>query len=177
MAPSNAGEVSTYSFTMTTNSAMTSGSTIQIQFPTDTYSSELTTYDLTLTCNLAFSNGTTVAVPCSASNSKLTVTLNATIDSNTTYTLSIVGITNPNYDSDSDSIENSIDILTTDADNNVLTYNSGAATASSTAAPQTMDLISLTTTSTNLQVKANYTLCVSTDISIPLGAEVFIDFP
>lgn len=88
---------------------------------------------MSLTCNLAFSNGTTVSVPCSAANSKLTVSLNATIDANTTYTLSVVGITNPNYDTSA--IANSIDVLTTDANNNVLTYNSGAATATPTAAP------------------------------------------
>ena len=88
----------------------------------------------------------------------MTVALDSTVDANTTFTLSIVGITNPNYDTTA--IKGSIDVLTTDASNNVLTYNSGAAELDATAAPQTMNLVKLTTTSTNLQVKANYTLCV-----------------
>jgi len=80
MEPSNAGEVSTYSLNMTSSGNMTSGSTIQIQFPTDTYPPGLTRYDLSLGCNLLFKNGTNVTVPCSAANSKLTVSLNANID-------------------------------------------------------------------------------------------------
>ena len=80
MEPSNAGEVSTYSLNMTSSGSMTSGSSIQIQFPTETYPSGLTRYDLSLSCNLVFKNGTTVTVPCSAANSKLTVSLNTNID-------------------------------------------------------------------------------------------------
>ncbi|CAD8140771.1 unnamed protein product [Paramecium octaurelia] len=175
MEPANAGEVSTYSLNMTSSGNMTSGSTIQIQFPTDTYPPGLTRYDLSLGCNLHFKNGTNVTVPCSAANSKLTVSLNANIDQNTEFTLSVVGITNPNYDTGA--IKGSIDVLTTDSNNNVLTYNSGAAEINPTAAPQTMKLVKLATSSTNLQVKAAYTLCVQTDISIPLGAQVFVDFP
>lgn len=103
---------------------------------------------MSLACKLEFSNGTIVTVPCTASNAKLTVALDTSIDANTTFALSIVGITNPNYDSTA--IKGSIDVLTTDANNNVLTYNSGAAELDATAAPPTMNLVKLTTTSTNL---------------------------
>lgn len=82
---------------------------------------------------MTFSNGTIATVPCSASNSKLTVTLDSSIDANTTFSLSIIGITNPNYDTSA--IKGSIDVLTTDSNNNVLTYNSGAAELDATAAP------------------------------------------
>jgi hypothetical protein len=56
-------------------------------------------------------------------------------------------------------------------------YNNLAATAIITAAPPTMNLTSLSTDSTNLQTRSNYTLCALTDQSIPMEAMVFIDFP
>lgn len=60
----------------------------------------------------------------------------------------MVGITNPNFDTTA--IKGSIDVLTTDSNNNVLTYNSGAAEINPTAAPSTMKLVKLATSSTNL---------------------------
>lgn len=155
---------------------MTTNSTIQVQFPS-TYPASLTTIDLSLQCKLTFTNGTTLTVPCSAANQRLSVTLGGNLTVNDTFTLSIVGIANPNVDTSTNAIKGTIDVITADANNNILTYTSNAATITPTAAAKTMKLTALKTDSTNLQVKANYTLCVQTDQPIPMNAQVFIDFP
>ena len=80
---------------------------------------------------------------------------------------------NPN----SGAVNGAINVITADPNNNILTYTSNAANIVPSAAPKTLELTSLSTTSTNLQVRANYTFCVTTVNPIPVTAQVFIDFP
>lgn len=126
-------------------------------------------------CKLTFTNNTVLEYPCSAANQKLTIPLLGKISKDEKFVLSVVGISNPNLDPAAP--KGTIDVITADKNNNIITYTSNAAEISPTEAPKTMRLIQVSSDSTDLQVKANYTICVQTDKPIPLGAKVFVDFP
>ena len=74
------------------------------------------------------------------------VNCSTAIPANVSFTISVSGIVNPN----SGAVNGAINVITADPNNNILTYTSNAASIVPSAAPKTLALTSLSTTSTNL---------------------------
>lgn len=87
-----------------------------------------------------------MTLPCTAANQRLVVNCSTAIPANESFTISVSGIVNPN----SGAVNGAINVITADPNNNILTYTSNAANIVPSAAPKTLDLTSLSTTSTNL---------------------------
>jgi hypothetical protein len=147
---------------------------IQLQFPS-IYAPSLSSYDKTVSCLITLSSGTQIETPCTAGNNSLTIPMKTTLPKGETFSLTVIGIVNPN--TDTGAAPPHIDILTLDKNGQILQYTNNAVSVSSTTAPETMDFTALSTSSTDLQTKSTYTFCVKTTQPIPIKAAVYIDFP
>ena len=193
--PKNEAQTSTYNFNFTSLTNISSGSQLQLQFSSN-YDPSLTTSNTGISCYSVALGGN---VACTVSNGKLIIPINTNVtnitninssngsnnsingsnssnattasSSNVYLDLEVTGIMNPNSNSAS-----SMDIVLSQG-STIISYKTNNCTFSIDAAPQTLNLTFLNTTSTNLQQKSNYTFCVQTYNPIPKNASVLIQFP
>lgn len=170
ISPTTGGEIATYDLSMSTTSAIPPGSTFEMEFPSG-FSSTLTTYDTTLSVVLTI-GGVEQTVVCTVENGKLSIPLSAGINAGETFSISIAGISNPNEGTSGD-----ISFKVTDSNNQVIGYTPTGMTVAPTSPPTFWDLSSLSTTSTSLQTKSDYTLCVTTDRALSDTDEIWVTFP
>ena len=195
--PTNEAQTATYNFNLTSTHNISAGSSLELQFSYD-FDSSLTTYDKTITCYSVALGGD---IPCTVSNGKIIIPINANITNitntsssncsngsncsnsstpsynpNVYLDLQIRGITNPNSKPGQTNI-GTVDIRLRQGSTLISYKNTPCCLFPITPAPQWLNLTFLNTTSTNLQQKSNYTFCVQTHNPIPLNASVMIEFP
>jgi len=166
--PQNEGEASTFVLNLTSINKISSGTEIEIAFPSE-FGSTLTTTDKTVTCR----SPQFPDLQCTIVDGKITIPATADIGSGGNLDIEIVGITNPNEGTTTSGIS-----ITTRKDGQTLGFTSNVVPSiTTTVGPESMDLTKLTTTSTNLQTKATYEICAETDGAIPANAQIFVEFP